>query len=402
MLAAGCGFEGSATVDALRVDTSIIDSSGDAATDAAAEHDAPGSTCPWSFPPTYATPCPTAPIGAAVELVTGGTYTYNTDTDALIPPMGGTAPSLMTTTNNGVRTIWTSGFRVGPGVTLRAIGTVPLAVISTGTIMIEGTVDVGSHQTGSTISSGAGADPASCPSAPPDAGEQCANHGGSGGGGGAFGGAGGRGGDGGGGRGNACGSDGGNDSVGGAGGVAVSPIPATLRGGCGGKIGGNNTDPGSLGGAAGPGGGAIVMVARASITVADTGVIRAGGAGGGPGIVKRAGGGGGGSGGMIVLEAVAITVSGAVAANGGGGGGGCEMATASPGDDGRADDQVATGGAPEGNGTSGGAGGAASTRGGTSAANADRGGGGGGGGAGFIHLNASSLSTPGKISPPAS
>lgn len=385
---AGCGFE--APSNGRMLDASLIDSPIDGSGTA---------TCPWPFVTEYATPCPTAMIGTGLDLMTAGTYTYDTGTEVVTAP-GGSTIAVTTTVANGVRTIWTARFRVATGVTLRVVGPMPLAVISADTIRVEGVIDVGSHVAGADSGDGAGSNPTVCPLTPPIAGEQCLQHGGSGGGGGGFSGAGGRGGDGGGGRGAPCGSLGLTYSTGGIGGVALSPIPAMLRGGCGGRIGGNNTDAGSLGGPPGSGGGAILMVARSTVSV--PGVIRAGGAGGGGGILKRAGGGGGGSGGMIVLEGTSIMIDGALAANGAGGGGGCEDANGAPGEDGRGDDQVADGGANQGAGTDGGNGGAGATRAGTAATTADRGGGGGGGGTGFIRLHAATISTPGKVSPPSS
>ncbi len=115
---------------------------------------------------------------------------------------------------------------------------------------------------------------------------------------------------------------GGGAGVGGAATTAApGGVPASLRGGCPGRLGG--TPMSSTAG--GSGGGAIWLISNERIVI--NGVVNASGAGGqgGPGDpLANHGGAGGGSGGMIVLDApiVEISATGVVMATGGGGGGG--------------------------------------------------------------------------------
>lgn len=352
-----------------------------------AQPGSPDANCAWDYDPLYYDPCnggEPAP-GPSLDLNATGFYYYDTDSGGLQPPFG---PTLMPPSSivGDARRILTSGFTLGSDSTLRVYGSHPLIIVSTNDATIDGTIDASSSwiEIPGFYAEGAGANPSACPSSPPDPGATCAQHGGSGGGAGAFRGNGGDGGLGGDTR--DCG-DGVHTSgiPGGAGGVALNATPVTIRGGCAGRDGGPNRDA-NLQGAGGPGGGAVHVAARATLTVAGT--IHAGGAGGRPGGGSRAGGGAGGSGGMIGLEASAITIqNGAVlAANGGGGGGGCEQSAATAGEDGKPSATAAAGGTEQGKGSPGGDGSAAGTLFGASAAAAERGGGGGGGGAGFIVL----------------
>src|SRR5262245_10925315 len=177
--------------------------------------------------------------------------------------------------------------------TLRAYGTKPLVLLSATTAVLHGTIDVASRHTGTRAIGAGAAARALCPS-----GSLPQGH--SGGAGGSFHG---RGGDG--------------ESKDGVPGKAADPVPvpATLRGGCFGGDGANQSAPSGVGGI---GGGAVVIIAQA-ITL--DGLINAsgGGARGGPGNTS-AGGGGGGSGGMIVLDAaISLGATARMFANGGGG-----------------------------------------------------------------------------------
>ena len=124
------------------------------------------------------------------------------------------------------------------------------------------------------------------------------------------------------------GGGGGYGDIGGSGAVGAGSTPNggvtwgdltsptfILAGGAGGGQGGG---PGADGGG---GGGAVQFASNDELRVA--GVITVGGCGG-LGMVKKGGGGGGGSGGAIVLEAARVTLAATavLAANGGGGGGG--------------------------------------------------------------------------------
>jgi len=135
-------------------------------------------------------------------------------------------------------------------------------------------------------------------------------------------------------------------------------ITGEITGGAGGAIVGNaeivplrggGQDPSFLGA-----GGALQLVSRTRITIADGGALHAGGL---AGMDNRTGGSAGGG---VVLEAPVVEVAGAIAANGGGGGcGGGSMITSSA-EDGRLDDQRAAACQSDDNGD-GGKGGAGST-----------------------------------------
>lgn len=340
------------------------------------------ANCQWPFTPRYFDPCdPAMPyVGPDLVLSSLGTYQYDTDSGAMTDPLGAvTTPA--SSILEGARVIWTTRFLVGGFTILRATGTRPLMIVSTGNISIVGKLDVSSFRAGNAFSIGAGANPSECPASPPGPGQTCGGHGGSGGGGGGFGAQGGAGGEG--GDGHNCGTDG---VPGGAGGLALAGGPGSLRGGCAGADGAQNDSGTASRGIAGPGGGALHLTALSSLTI--SGVIHAGGAGGQPGLADRAGGGGGGTGGMIGLEATTINLNAAavLAANGGGGGGGADGSPAGAGVDGQPSGVVAVGGIGQGNGAAGGNGGAGATPAGQNGSPAERGGGGGGGAVGVIEL----------------
>lgn len=206
------------------------------------------------------------------------------------------------------------------GAGLRAIGDLPLVLVSDSTIVVDGTLDVGSHT--DARGRGAGGN-ANCPgtSSPGDPGTISNPN--------TFGGAGGAGG--------SCqgsgGSGGNGEKIGApsAGGVPGMPQPFSLRGGCAGGTGGNDgSDSPSGAGPAGDGGGVIYLVARNTISLTNNGIILANGAGGRGGGQDAGGGGGGGAGGLIVFDTPSILSSGGmpiVCATGGGGGGGAELNT---------------------------------------------------------------------------
>jgi len=268
--------------------------------------------------------------------------------------------------------------------TIKAFGPKPLVLLSTLGMILQGNsiIDVSSHSIANPQATGAGANPASCIN-----GNAAALAGG--GYGGSFGGQGG---------------DGerltGSPATSGvAAPQLVAPPTLPLRGGC---PGGTGDSSGGLGG---NGGGAVALIAFASIQL--DGKINASGAGGHGGPATKSGGGGGGSGGMIVLDSPSIQATGPLFANGGGGGqGGTGGASALAGDDGGESLAPPTP-APGGNNTTGreggsaGGGSAGNRLGGTNAGNTpattNGGGGGGGGGAGFIR--APGVST--NIAPPS-
>ena len=259
--------------------------------------------------------------------------------------------------------------------TVTATGSKPLVLVATGTIDVQGTLDVGSHRTPA-VSIGPAANPATC-----GAGTAPGTSGG--GAGGSFGGTGGDG--------------GGTNNTNTAGGKAANAVvPNTLRGGCKGQNGNGGTA-----GTQGNGGGAVYLIAETSITI--SGTITASGSSGTGGTNNQSGGGGGGSGGFMGLDTPTVTNPGVVVANGGGGGEGSGQMTA--GNDG-ADPVGIAAGAGGANGTAnggdGGNGAAAATLMGSIGSNGSTGGGGGGagGGAGIVDL-VRATTIAGQVSPPA-
>ena len=250
--------------------------------------------------------------------------------------------------------------------TLAAIGTKPLVLVATGTLSVNGTIDVASHRGGQQ-----GAD--SNVAAMCDAGTAPNNSGG--GAGGSFG---------------AAGGNGGNN-----GGVAGAIKPTNaMRGGCPGQDGKSG-----MPGAKGLGGGTVYLIAATKIVVG--GSINASGAGGSAGVTGNAGGGGGGSGGLIGLDSPMVTNGGAIFANGGGGAEGSGNAT--KGNDGNESINGAAAAASGstsngGDGAAGGASGAA----GNGQDSGGFGGGGGGGGVGAVKLFQAATITGGTVSPPPS
>lgn len=202
--------------------------------------------------------------------------------------------------------------------TVNVTGPNALAIVSTGAMTVDGTIDVSAamaaHGPGAPQMQGAGAAPPMGASA--------------GGGGAGF---------------LTPGGDGGDSAIrlnqmGGAGGMMhgtdeLIPLHAGARGGNGGT-----QNPTAQGGFAG---GALQLGSCTSITMGMMAVIDAGGGGGqgGNGAINSAvdpgGGAGGGSGGAILVEAPVVTVAGGLFANGGGGGSGGAHGTAmTPGQDG--------------------------------------------------------------------
>lgn len=287
--------------------------------------------------------------------------------------------------------VYATSVMIAAGGSLTATGSRPLAIVSTSTLAIAGSIDVSSRRSGQRGPASSDAACAFATTPEPDTG------GAGGGAGGSFGAAGGNGG-----TGDTDNSQGGDDTAAAGTAGAIATISA-LRGGCRGQTGGNEDAGGGAGGVGGHSGGALYLHAAQAIQV--QGMIRATGAGGGGGQVQ-AGGGGGGSGGLVVIESPSIAFSGngSISANGGGGGeGGARVSTTpvsgQPGGDGA----MGTAAAPGGIGTDnrfgyGGAGGA-----GMSAAAAGTssvvGGGGGGGGVGIIKLIGTANGN-GVLSPP--
>jgi hypothetical protein len=269
-----------------------------------------------------------------------------------------------------------------PNGIARATGSRPLVLVAARTITVDGTLDVSSGVGGS----GAAANFAGCQLAM--AGESDTG-GGGGGAGASFVGRGGNGGDG----------DVNNNGlpVGpGSGGLAAAAFTATsLHGGCRGGAGGAGN---GASGAPGAGGGAVYLIAGASIDVA--GAVTANGGGGVGGSITSGGGGGGGSGGFVGFDAPMTLIAGVATANGGGGGEGASQTAGVSGADGAASQTPALGGSGVPDAGDGGSGSGNGVLTGTGAGSGDGGGGGGGGGAGIVYVKGA-LTTPGIVSPTA-
>jgi hypothetical protein len=290
---------------------------------------------------------------------------------------------------------------VASGVTVRVVGDLPLVVLSSGSIRLEGVIDAGARRQ----SAGAGG-------AAPGQGRGAGmpgSHGGdsldSGGGGAGHATAGARGSDGcissGGGSSDCSGSD--TPSGGLAGVVYGDDEVTTLTGGAGGGTGGEGGSDPCTPGPGGAGGGAVQLYAAGTISIASSGGVLAGGGGGTGGEGAQcaaAAGGGGGAGGVIYIQAARIDLAGTLAANGGGGGAGAEVGESGrDGSDGSLDATPASGAVDRGDSSSaGGAGGAAATAP-AQGPDDDENGGGGGGAVGYIVLHCSDFSGDGVISP---
>lgn len=318
----------------------------------------------------------TVPVGGDGAIALTGTNTYSTESHVLrrgstVIPV---AHATVQTPTGTIDVIYARTFSLAAGATLEATGPLPLAIVASETMQIDGTLDL--------VGPGAGSrSDAICMASVGLAGAD-SNGGAGGGGGGAFQGDGGKGGDGNSGAVNA-----------GTGGAKIT-LPAGLVGGCDGGAGG---DAQANGPEAGDGGGAILLAAGTSITIG--GVVNAGGGRGRAGGCTNCGGSGGGSGGMIILEADAVSIAGVLAANGGAGGEGSNGVDGAPG---QASASAATAGA--GADSNGGDGAIGSSReeldGEDTADEQSEGGGGGGGGAGFIAIRAMTVNVTGTVSPP--
>jgi len=304
--------------------------------------------------------------------------------------------------NLDVCLLYMTGVHIAGTGSLTASGKRPLAIASSSTMTIDGTIDVGSHGG----QRGPAADAAGCNFArSPDR----DIGGGGGGAGGSF---------------TLPGGDGGTgdqNNNAGQDGTALSGLHGTtttvsvLRGGCIGQNGGDESGSGGSGngGAGGHSGGALYLFAHQSLQIA--GDIRATGAGGGGGQVQS-GGGGGGTGGLVVIESPSLTISGRISANGGGGGqGGARLSTGggqgggavdisgNPGGDGDLGATVAAGGSGAANNNpalgAGGAGGALTAA--ITGTTVASGGGGGGGAAGMIKLLGAQQQLSGSTISPA-
>jgi hypothetical protein len=263
----------------------------------------------------------------------------------------------------------------GTDVTVAAAVTVtgsrPLVLFATGTIAIDGMVDVASHAMGPTR--GPGENPSACGTT--DGGTI-----GGGGAGGSF---------------TTSGGDGGHGGpVGSTSGISAPAIAVqTFHGGCRGGLGGGGVAGGTYGG------GALALVAN---VVAVNAVIDASGAGGAGAATGARGGYGGGTGGMVLIDAPTFNLAGTaqIFANGGGGGGGSSLSViGNPGGEASSYNGFIQGG-PGGN--TGGPGGSAFPQAqvGQPSGGQNAGGGGGGGGAGAILIYTSStLGNNPRISP---
>lgn len=310
--------------------------------------------------------------------------------------------------------LYASSIAIAANVTVRAVGSRPIAFVSSGDININGILNA----SGACARNGAGGQDLPELVGAGGGTVECADfvqapdNNATGGGGGAGGSLSGKGG------------NGGNGQAGGGqagGGDAPNAVPATeltyLRGGCRGQTGALDDETNGEAGASGPPGGGIYLAAHGEITItATSGRVAANGGGGtgGEQTTNGAGGGGGGSGGVIFLEGKLTHRNGVIVANGGGGGQGgynfrisaatSDRRDGADGADGEMDGSVARGGSATLSATAfGGDGSDASQRNGRNGTNGTTspgaGGGGGGGGAGFIRILGPSDGS-GPLSPP--
>lgn len=254
---------------------------------------------------------------------------------------------------------------------VRAVGFLPVILISEGPLTLLGELSADSTRGGSPLM-GAGDGTGGTAGT----GGVRASLSGSGGGGGGFGTAGGRGGD--------VWSGSGAGGLGG--GATPMPTLEPLVGGGIGGAGGTSAMSGPRGGRAG---GGIQLSSRTRVVI--QGYLGAAGSGGDGGDGSGGGGGGGGSGGGLLIEAPEVVLSGDTRINvagGGGGSGPCVAGSSTAGQDG-AEEEGAPAGGTVCSFMSGGAGGAGA--GGTSAAGPGSRGSGGGGGAGVVRFRARTL-----------
>lgn len=256
--------------------------------------------------PHYFRPCGLPPPSGNLSL--NGFYLFNTTEGTLTELATMTTIPQPSTVIDGVRYLSVQDVTMTSASQLRLVGQLPIVIAAWGSMMINGTIDAGSHSGGGGGGNGPGHDPTECASNRPGDGMDASDVGGGGGGGG---GALGKGGDGG---------------LGAKGGAKVVAVPQTIRGGCTGGRSGNAgaqavapamADTNASGG---KGGGALVLSARLSMTI-DGDIASSGEGGAGSPMGARCGGGGGGSGGLIAIESPTVSVHGTVVAAGGGGGG---------------------------------------------------------------------------------
>jgi hypothetical protein len=265
---------------------------------------------------------------------------------------------------------------------IRFVGDKAIVLLAKDAIVVDRDLDVSSSW--ALLAAGAGGDSPGCIMSVLNGNPGAVGGGGGGGAGGSFVGQGGRGGN---------GSLPGNSMTSALGGSSLSgTTPLVIRGGCRGGAGGAGTMAGRLGG---HGGGAIYLVAGASITVAAS--INAFGAGGLGGVSSYVGGSGGGAGGMIVLDAPSVTTGTGTILNaigGTGGEGGDDNGSGATGADGASAAPTSTGA-----GGDGGAGSGSDAS--TGEPGAPGGGGGGGGGGGYIGVFSLSRTLLGQSFPSA-
>lgn len=358
-------------------------------TDAAMPPDA------WTPDAFTAPPTEIVPSNVDPALVDRGTVDLTIDSAASFDTMAcaaRTASSERITQRDGgvVCALFVRQLRITDRGTLRVEGDVPLVILASGDVDIEGTLDVSAR--GTTPGPGGGA--GGTPRAPDGQGITAGVRGGTvgvyadgGGGGGGLCAPGGRGG-----RGGSAG--------GGAASAGLTSVLVPLVGGGGGGLGfgGNRPVPNGNAGAGGAGGGTVQIMSRGTLRV--RGSILAGGGAGSSGqaedrYVNWGAGGGGGGGGGILLEADTLRIDATarlLATGGSGGAGSSQGFPFTSGTDGRDSATGLAGGVGGGSyGANGGrSGGGDTTNGGDGGASTNEGGngGGGGGGAGCIVLRA--------------
>ncbi len=380
----GCNFNSGGLEIATDAPTDSIDASN---TDASGVDSMTGPCLDLPTPLPFISGC--LPLATA-NLDISAQTSFDTDSGVFSPTMSASTAILPATNPSqdlDIRVIVVPNLTIQTGAMLRATGDLPLLIVATEEVVIEGALEASANFS----EAGPGYNPAYCGKSDPS--NSTVDGGGAdgsgtdqpsgGGGGGGFLTVGGN----------------GADNLAGAGlslgGEAVASADITsLRGGCPGGNGGTHSS--GTGGTGGGAGGAIYIHAQDSISISSVGYISTVGGGGLGG--QNSGGGGGGSGGLIVLTAGKNIVSiGGISATGAGGGSGSGTGVGGvPGENGQLFNNIAQGGGSSGQPSSGGMGALSESvlaQDGQTGTAGSEGGGGAGGGAGFILYKAAGVAS---------
>jgi hypothetical protein len=296
----GCGLDALGTLSEGVPDASLEASLPDSApTDGAAREDASvdaGATLPSHVPPDTVHPDGAALSGLVAIDTTLQVLEFADGRDAsAVPGVTFEVRDAGPSAEGGAAVLSVGAFTVDGA--LRVTGELPLVVVASGPVVIDGVISANARGTepgpaGATENAGHGRGTRGNSVSFDDSGGGGAGHATAG----------------------ATGADVGSVQ-GGAGGQAYA---LALVGGS----GGGNGQVVACGNVGGAGGGAVQIFSTTSIAIGPGGGVNVSGGGGRGGCASGTSGGGGGSGGYLLLEAPSVRIEGIVAANGGGGGGG--------------------------------------------------------------------------------